>query len=130
MVADSGCQSCIIPFATAEAMGYTEADLMPVSMFMRGAIKENLEVEGGIILDITIRDEQDNPISCKQLVYVSRLMNKAFLCREALVQLCILPEDFPEVKSSEYTTCLIETAIRNCPKRTMPPPNQHVYCRV
>ena len=118
MVADSGCQSCIVPYSTAEAMGYTAQDLMPVSMYMRGAIKENLGVEGGIILEITMEGNR----SCRQMVYVSKIINQAFLCREALIQLNILPKGFPEVMMSQLTRLDLETAGCECPKRVKPPP--------
>ena len=117
MVADSGCQSCIIPFATAEAMGYKAQDFMPVSMHMRGAIKENLGVEGGIILDIRVESR-----NCKQMVYVSKIINQAFLCQEALLILEILPKGFPEVLTSQLTRLDLETAECECPKRVKPPP--------
>ena len=94
MVADSGCQSCIIPLATAQAMGYRKSDLMPVQLSMRGAIKEDLGVEGGIILEIIVEDQEKNKISCKQMVYVSEKMNKAFLCREALEQYAFFLKNF------------------------------------
>ena len=118
MVADSGCQSCIVPYATAEAMGYTAKDLMPVSMYMRGAIKENLGVEGGIILEIKVEENR----RCKQMVYVSKIINQAFLCREALIQLNILPKGFPEVMMSQLTRLDLETSGCECPKRVKPPP--------
>ena len=72
MIADSGCQSCIIPFATALSMGYKDNDIMPVKLSMRGAIQEDLGVEGGIIVDISVNDETGQPRSCKQIAYLSK----------------------------------------------------------
>ncbi|KAJ8310667.1 hypothetical protein KUTeg_012532 [Tegillarca granosa] len=40
MVADTGCQSTIIPLQTANNLGITRKDLLPVKLVMRGAIKE------------------------------------------------------------------------------------------
>ena len=79
MIADSGCQSSIIPLDTALSMGYHAKDIMPVSLSMRGAISEDLGVEGGIILKISVKDDSGTERSCKQLVYLSRKMTKAFL---------------------------------------------------
>ena len=121
MVADSGCQSCIIPYNTAEAMGYSENDMMPVSMHMRGAIKENLGVQGGIILEISVKSKHGTK-SCKQMVYISKIINQAFLCREALIQLNILPIDFPEMLFSQCLSLDSEAIRCECPKRTKPPP--------
>ena len=121
MVADSGCQSSIIPWDTASAMGYRPKDVMPVSLSMKGAIREDLGVLGGIILKVSIRSNSGHSRSCKQLVYLSKKMTKAFLCREALEQLDIIPLNFPEVNSNKayHTSSEPPTDPQcNCPKRT------------
>ena len=56
MIADTGCQSTIIPFRSALAMGIDDRDIMPVKLTMRGAISEDLEVCGGIFAEISARD--------------------------------------------------------------------------
>ena len=122
MIADSGCQSSIMPLDTALSMGYNETDIMPVSLSMRGAIQEDLGVQGGIILNVSISNNAGDKRSCKQLVYLSKKMTKAFLCREALEQLGILPHTFPEIPvNSSYNTSNDPTDINphcECPKRT------------
>ena len=126
MIADSGCQSCIIPLDTALSMGYKTNDMMSVSLSMKGAIKEDLGVEGGIIVRISVRDDAGEVRSCRQLVYLSRRMSKAFLCREALEQLGIISPDFPEIKvSKSYCASSQPLAAEpacDCPKRTQEPP--------
>ena len=120
MVADSGCQSSIIPWDTAMAMGYSAKDIMPVSLSMRGAIKEDLGVEGGIILKVSISTDSGQSRSCKQLVYLSKRMTKAFLCREALEQLGIISPNFPEINADNmyHTSSVPPTESQcNCPKR-------------
>ena len=98
MIADSGCQSSIMPVATARLMGYKAEDIMPVKLSMRGAISEDLAVEGGIILGISAKNTLGDLKTTKQLVYVSNKMNKAFLCREALENLGVISPDFPEIQ--------------------------------
>ena len=119
MIADSGCQSSIIPLDTALSMGYKMGDIMPVKLSMRGAIREDLGVEGGIILDISVEDEDGNTRTCKQLTYLSRKMSKAFLCREALEQLGIISPDFPSIKSDHAANISSEPLSKSCtcPKR-------------
>ena len=63
MIADSGCQSSIIPLDTAFSMGYSKNDIMPVKLSMKGAISEDLGVEGGIILKVTVKDENGKSFS-------------------------------------------------------------------
>ena len=57
MVADSGGQSSIIPWDTALAMGYHTKDVMSVSLSMRGAMKKDLDVEGGIFLKVSVNND-------------------------------------------------------------------------
>ena len=63
----------------------------------------------------------------KQLVYLSRKMTRAFLCREALEKLGIIPPNFPEINVD--TMHLHNTSNEeppdpqcDCPKRTREPP--------
>ena len=126
MVADSGCQSSIIPLDTALAMGYQTKDIMPVSLAMRGAIKEDLGVEGGIICKVSIKDDHGQERHCKLMIYLSRKMTKAFLCREALEQLGIISCNFPHITVDTAYNTSSEPPMEpqcNCPRRTqeMPP---------
>ena len=62
-----------------------------------------------------------------QLSYVSDKMEKAFLCREALIALGIIPPDFPVVvaSTSSDTDSSIETSediTCSCPNRSQAPP--------
>ena len=84
MIADSGCQSSIIPLASALKMGYAEKDLIPVTLSMKGAIDEDLAMQGAIIVEISVKDDIGGQRTSKQMVYVSYKMEKAFLCREAM----------------------------------------------
>ena len=121
MVADSGCQSSIIPLASALSMGYDKKDIMPVKLSMRGAINEDLAVEGGIIVEISINDDLGKPRKTRQLVYVSPKMEKAFLCREAMEKLDIIPRHFPEITTTQMAHHMSSTdkpeLTCNCPKR-------------
>ena len=87
MIADSGCQSSIIPLRSALAMGVDIKDIIPVKLTMRGAVTEDLGVEGGIFAEVSTKDMSGSERTCKQLLYVSKKIDKAFLCREALVSL-------------------------------------------
>ncbi|KAH3852125.1 hypothetical protein DPMN_094623 [Dreissena polymorpha] len=52
MVADTGCQSSVIPLGTANSLGVQAQDLIPVKLVMRGAIKEDLGIMGAIVLSV------------------------------------------------------------------------------
>ena len=127
MVADSGCQSCIIPLRSALAMGINRCDIAPVTLAMRGAIEEDLGVEGGVIVEISTVDVSGAPRTTKQLVYVSSRIGKAFLCREALIALGAIPASFPSVPVSRPEDALAAAEDQGddscaCPKRSPSPP--------
>ena len=127
MVTDSGCQSTILPLRSVLAMGITKADIFPVKLMMRGAIEEDLGVEGGIIVEAVIADVTGAPRSTKQLAYVSSKIGKAFLCREAMVALGIIPPDFPSVPAGwpQDSVAAVEDEEKiqcSCPRRSDEPP--------
>ncbi|XP_052760759.1 uncharacterized protein LOC128203366 [Mya arenaria] len=127
MVADTGCQSTIIPLQSAKNLGIKEHDLLPVKLVMRGAIREDLGVMGAIVVNIATCTVDGSARSTRLLCYVSDAMEKAFLCREALVSLGIIHTDFPQataetspdinasMDSCENITC-------SCPRRRQEPP--------
>ena len=122
MIADSGCQSSIIPWETALSMGYKTDDMMQVSMSMRGAIKEDLGVERGIVVKVSVSDDSGSTRSCIQLVYLSKKINKAFLCREALEQLGIISPQFPDIQADTNRSFSTSNELKPdtkcvCPKR-------------
>lgn len=127
MVADSGCQSSIIPLRTALAMGVDKSDIFPVTLSMRGAISEDMGVQGGIFAEVSTSDIAGSPRSTKQLLYVSDKVSKGFLCREALIALGALPENFPSVPviwPAASVASLGDTIdpTCTCPARDKPPP--------
>ena len=127
MIADSGCQSSIIPLRSALAMGIDKSDIFPVKLSMRGAISEDLAVEGGIIVKVSTIDASGSNRSTKQLIYVSRKIDKAFLCREALIALGAIHTNFPLVPPSVSTDSLTSLETKDndkcsCPERGHDPP--------
>ena len=104
-------------------MGYRKEDIIPVKLSMKGAISEDLAVEGGVVAEVSVSDEAGYTRSTKQLIYVSAKMEKAFLCREAMEQLGIIRKTFPQIPQSTYTMASADTeGICNCPRRGEVPP--------
>ena len=66
-------------------MGISTKDIFPVKLTMRGAIEEDLGVQGGIVVDISTKDAGGSLRRAKQFMYVSNKIDKAFLCREGLI---------------------------------------------
>ena len=100
MVADNGCQSTIIPLQTAHSLGIQTKDPVPVKLVMCGAIKEDLGVIGAIVVDVTNTTTDSCVRSTRLLCYMSNIMEKAFLCREALTSLGVIANDFQSPSKS------------------------------
>ena len=79
MVADTGCQSCIMPIASAYDTGLRDGDIMPVLLTMLGATREGLDAVGGAVMVISTCDKAIELGSTKKLVYVSNTIKQAFL---------------------------------------------------
>lgn len=127
LVADTGCQSTIIPLKTAHALGFREQDLLPVRLTMRGAIKEDLGVMGGIIVNVTTKDTSNSTRSAPLFCYVSDTMQNAFLCREALVTLGVVSPDFPAAAPAAPIATAASAVSQDeipcaCPRRVNDPP--------
>ena len=56
MIADSGCQSCVLPITMAYRMGLSDTDIFPVRTNMQGASGEDLHICGGMVADISTFD--------------------------------------------------------------------------
>ena len=128
MIADSGCQSCVIPLRYATMMGVSDSDILPVQLNMRGAIQEDLGVCGGIVADISTADQSGSERCTKQLIYLSSKLDNAFMCKEALVGLGALSASFPAIPASNLTLFAAAVDIEtdsprcSCPKRPDEPP--------
>jgi hypothetical protein len=124
MVADSGCQSSIIPLKTILATGLQQHQLLPVRLVMKGAITEDLGVIGAVAVQISIGTHTGQPRNTRIMCYVSEIMEKAFLCREALISLGLLSPDFPNAPpTAAYETAhVLSEGTCKCPIRSRQPP--------
>ena len=118
MIADSGCQSTIIPLQSAYALGIRKKDLIPARMKMRAADGKDLGVMGAVVIKFSSKDGLGIEHSTKQLCYVSDMVTGAFLCREAMLALNVLPETFPKPQPAESEVMSSEDAPAcHCPRR-------------
>ncbi len=81
MVADFGCQSCIMPTRRACKLEISDADIIPVKRMMQGAIQKDVGAQCTIVADIFTQDTSGSVRCTKQLIYLSNKMEKASQCR-------------------------------------------------
>ena len=111
VVADSGAQSCLWSRKEFLNCGFTKNDLISVKHVMRTASSSPIRIDGAIILRL---HSQDNTSSAEAavMVYISPDAPSFFLSNEALVQLKVLPNTFPQV--GDFDKCSSSAAEVKC----------------
>ena len=135
VMADTGCQSCLVSMSMVRRMGLTEKELIPVKMQMHAANSNRIDILGAVILRLSGRSKSGGTHMTKQIVYVTTDADKFFLSREACIQLHMISDKFPTVGEVNEITKVdslpiekesmkVESAITSpceCPRRQMPP---------
>lgn len=121
-MADTGCQSCLIGMKLIKHLGLRMNDLIPVTMKMRAANGNGINILGAAILRLSgaSNSKPGHLLETRQVVYVTDNSDRLFLSREACEQLCIIAESFPTIGGATHAS--VTQAPCNCPKRKMPPP--------
>ena len=127
-VTDTGAQSCLWGLLGFYACGFKDSDLRPVRRTIRAANREEIEIAGAILLCLTGTADDSTTHTARVMVYVSPSTRKFYLSREALIQLKVIPPDFPKVgsaakASSELHASAIASDVApcGCPVRKLPP---------
>ena len=128
-MADTGCQSCLAGLRILKKMGLSTGDLLPVTLKMSAEDNRDIPILGATILRLSAMSNKGEPISTKQIVYITKHTNKLFLSREACADLGIIPRQFPSINKTEEPGQSSSINVANtsqekcsCPKRTQPPP--------
>lgn len=127
LAADTGCQSMIISLKATHVMGIRRQDFIPVRLTMHGAIRD-LSMIVIVTVSVSIRDAAGSTGSTCQLFHVSDKMRKAFLCREVLSALGVIPPDFLTASTTEMSAFIASTensdfGVCSCPKLSQEPPS-------
>ena len=121
-VTDTGAQSCLWGLQDFYNCGFKDSDLLPVKRTMVAANREEITISGAIFLRLSAKDAMGNTFTAGVMVYVSPSTNKFYLSRQALIQLCVIPKDFPRVGAfAEMSSIENCRAACGCLKRDLPP---------
>ena len=105
VMTDSGAQSCLWSMNGFLSAGFTKADLLPVSIELLAANKSPINIAGAIIVRLQgYHKARGKKFSCASMVYVSEDANGFYLSCEAMIDLAIVPPNFPSVgaAASDY----------------------------
>ena len=139
-MADIGCQSSLAGIKVANPLGFTEHNLIPVTMKMHAANSRGIKILGAAILRFSGKGMDGDTIETRQVVYITDNSDKLFLSREACVALVMITEHFPTIGETAGSTQVAANNVKNiavetievidgsshtecgCPKRETPPP--------
>ena len=124
-VTDTGAQSCLWGLLEFYRCGFQDSDLRPVRRTILAANREEIDIVGAILLCLTGTADDGTIHTARVMVYVSPSTRKFYLSREALIQLKVIPPDFPKVGSAVHASELSATAVASdiapcgCPIRKL-----------
>ena len=94
-VADTGAQSDLWSLSDFLACGFTMDILRPVRLDLSAANTSSIVVEGAFFAKIETCLSDSTSTSCHSMIYVSSSVKSMFLSYETLLNLGLLPDDFP-----------------------------------
>lgn len=122
VVTDTGAQSCLWGLSNFLQAGFTTADLIPVRHSLYAANKEKIPISGAILLRLSGSSSTGQNHTAAVMTYISPSSNKFYLSREALVQLDVISQTFPQLGGALHQSAIHDQpASCDCPKRTKPP---------
>ena len=122
-VTDTGAQSCLWGLTNFYRAGFKDSDLIPVKRTMVAANRERIKISGAILLRVSGTDNLGDTYTAVVMVYVSPDTCKFYLSREALIQLCVIPKNFPRVGAAMETSSVEDRRAKcGCPLCTLLPP--------
>ena len=122
---DTGAQSCLGSLQDFYRCGFKDSDLS-FKRTMLAANREEINIAGAIFVRLSGVDATGNMHTAPIMAYVSPNTEKVYLSREALVQLCVIPSDFPKLGAAIETSLIgHQTVPCGCPTRTLLPDRPH-----
>ena len=96
-IVDSGAQCCLWGWTDCQAAGLTRKDLVPVKQKLNAVSMSRIKIHGAVILRMYGTSSSGGHVSCAVVVYVSPDVSGFYLSQEAMIQLKIVPSNFPSV---------------------------------
>ena len=122
VVTDTGAQSALWGLQSFYRCGFKDSDLLPVKRTMRAANMEEIHISGAVFVRLTGTDSSGKKHTAPIMAYVSPSTEKFYLSLEALVQLGVIPKNFPKVGATMESSAIeTQTAPCGCMIRSLPP---------
>ena len=112
-VMETGAQSCLWGVHDFYRCGFRDSDLIPVKRTIVTANQEEMGICGAIMIRLSGVDNDGIKHTAPILVYVTPNIKIFYLSRQALVQLHVIPENFPKVGAATQVSSIYDVASKN-----------------
>ena len=116
VMADTGCQSCLIGIGVTQQMGLSTKDFIPVSMKMKAANNKGIRILGAVVIRFA-GNTGTRRLETRQIAYVTDTSDRIFLSRAACVDLGMISDKFLTLGEVNLAT----SELCDCPQRAKPP---------
>ena len=123
VMADTGCQSCLVGIGVTQQMGLSTKDFIPVSMKMKAA--NNKGILGAVVIRFA-GNTGTRRLETRQIAYMTGTSDRIFLYRAACVDLGMISDKFPTLGEVNWRPLNCVTA-RDAQSRR--PSQLHSPCR-
>ena len=113
VMADTGCQSCLVGIGVTQQMGLSTTDFLPVSMNMNN---KGIRILGAVVIRFA-GNTGTRRLETRQIAYVTDSSDRIFLSRAACVDLGMISDKFPTLGEVNLAT----SQMCDCPRRAKPP---------
>ena len=120
-VCDTGCMSADIQPMAPYKVGFKRKDFIPVTSRMNGAGRGDLGVIGAVVMQFHMVTEAGQMVRTKQLCYVCTKVDKIYMSRQRLQQLCIIGQKFPLPDNPKVSSISDQSTGCDCGCPTRPP---------
>ena len=93
VMADTGCQSCLVGIGVTQQMDLSIKDFIPVSMKMKAANNKGIRFIGGVLMRFA-GNSGPRSVEKRQIAYVMDTSDRIFLSRAACVDLGMISDKF------------------------------------
>ena len=130
VITDSGAQCCLWGQKQFLRVGFKMTDLLKVDHQVNAANKAPIKIVGAILLRLQGKGHDGAAYECAVMVFISPDAEHFFLSKEAMQQLQIIPENFPQVGAASKDCSVSsvtkgeappDSTVCNCLKKELPP---------
>ena len=117
VITDSGAMVPVWGWSDCKRAGFNRNDLIPAKQKLNGVCKSTIKIYGAVLLRMYGISPEGEKMTCAVMVYVSPDVSGFYLSEDAMLQLKIVPQNFPHVGSAASVSS-VECA---CTPRTATP---------